>query len=68
MSRPATPTCGYFMARESISISVYVIMNARTALELDAPIRGIIAFTSISTNKAGRSIPAPGRGAFTVTT
>ena len=52
MSGPATPTCGYFMARESISMSVYVIMNAKTALELDAPTRDIIAFTSISTNKA----------------
>jgi fatty acid synthase subunit alpha len=59
-------------------------MNAKTALELGAPIRGILAFTSTSTSvfsthlavgmlifllisdKAGRSIPAPGRGALTV--
>src|SRR5258705_268514 len=58
-------------------------MNAKTALELGAPIRGILAFTSTSTfvfrqlqmtvgcscfisDKAGRSIPAPGRGALTV--
>ncbi|KJA22978.1 hypothetical protein HYPSUDRAFT_201783 [Hypholoma sublateritium FD-334 SS-4] len=37
-----------------------------TALELGAPIRGILAFTSTSTDKAGRSVPAPGRGALTV--
>jgi len=58
-------------------------MSAKTALELGAPIRGILAFTSTSTfvfltsrnntpssllfsDKAGRSVPAPGRGALTV--
>lgn len=28
---------------------VHIVMNARTALELGAPIRGILAFTSTST-------------------
>jgi fatty acid synthase subunit alpha len=58
-------------------------MSAKTALELGAPIRGILAFTSTSTyalvssvilpslnptfsDKAGRSVPAPGKGALTV--
>ena len=65
MSRPATTTRGGFM--ESMGIGIHVIMSARTALELGAPIRGIIVFTSITINKAGRSIPTPGRGALTVT-
>jgi fatty acid synthase subunit alpha, fungi type len=58
-------------------------MSAKTALDLGAPIRGILAFTSTSTyalvfsiiftlqtpiygDKAGRSVPAPGKGALTV--
>jgi fatty acid synthase subunit alpha, fungi type len=58
-------------------------MSAQTALDLGAPIRGILAFTSTSTyalasprifpllnsiysDKAGRSVPAPGKGALTV--
>ncbi|KAI5885432.1 uncharacterized protein SCHCODRAFT_01176814 [Schizophyllum commune H4-8] len=59
MSRPATSTRSGFM--ESQGSGVQVLMSARTALELGAPIRGIVAFTSTSTDKAGRSIPAPGR-------
>ena len=65
MSRPATTTSRGLV--ESMGIGIHTIMNAKTALELGAPIRGIIVFTSISTNKAGRSILAPGRGALTVT-
>ncbi|KAJ7742455.1 putative fatty acid synthase alpha subunit [Mycena maculata] len=56
MSRPATT----FM--ESQGTGVHIVMSAKTALELGAPIRGILAFTSTSTDKAGRSIPAPGLG------
>jgi hypothetical protein len=62
-------------------------MSAKTALELGAPIHGVLAFTSTSmyvclkfihisypltllfpnfSDKAGRSVPAPGRGALTV--
>ena len=41
-------------------------MSAKTALEMGAAIRGIVAFTSTSTDKAGRSIPAPGRGVLTI--
>ncbi|PPQ94469.1 hypothetical protein CVT25_001102 [Psilocybe cyanescens] len=64
MSRPATTSRAGFM--ESQGAGVHIVMNAKTALELGAPIRGILAFTSTSTDKAGRSVPAPGRGALTV--
>ncbi|KDQ57051.1 hypothetical protein JAAARDRAFT_35647 [Jaapia argillacea MUCL 33604] len=64
MSRPATTTRAGFM--EAQGTGVHVVMSARTALELGAPIRGIVAYTATSTDKAGRSVPAPGRGALTV--
>ncbi|EIW84299.1 fatty acid synthase [Coniophora puteana RWD-64-598 SS2] len=64
MSRPATTTRAGFM--ESQGTGVHIVMSAKTAIDLGAPIRGILAFTSTSTDKAGRSIPAPGRGALTV--
>ncbi|KAG6910835.1 hypothetical protein DXG01_007150 [Tephrocybe rancida] len=64
MSRPATTSRAGFM--EAQGTGVHIIMNAKTALELGAPIRGVLAFTSTSTDKAGRSVPAPGRGALTV--
>ena len=47
MSRPATTTRAGFM--ESQGTGVHILMSARTALELGAPIRGIVAFTSTST-------------------
>ena len=46
MSRPATTRAGFM---ESQGTGVHILMSARTALELGAPIRGIIAFTSTST-------------------
>lgn len=64
MSRPATTTRAGFM--ESQGTGIHIVMSAKTALELGAPIRGILAYTSTSTDKAGRSIPAPGRGALTI--
>ncbi|KAF8843701.1 hypothetical protein BDN67DRAFT_963867 [Paxillus ammoniavirescens] len=64
MSRPATTTRAGFM--ESQGTGIHIVMSAKTAIELGAPIRGILAFTSTSTDKAGRSIPAPGRGALAV--
>ncbi|KAI0787467.1 fatty acid synthase [Fomes fomentarius] len=64
MSRPATTTRSGFM--EAQGTGVHVLMNAKTALELGCPIRGIIGFTSTSTDKAGRSVPAPGRGALSI--
>ncbi|KAJ7227399.1 fatty acid synthase [Mycena pura] len=64
MSRPATTTRAGFM--EAQGTGVHIVMSARTALDLGCPIRGILAFTSTSTDKAGRSIPAPGLGPLTV--
>jgi fatty acid synthase subunit alpha, fungi type len=34
---------------EAQGSGVHIVMNAKTALELGAPIRGILAFTSTST-------------------
>ncbi|KAI0033531.1 fatty acid synthase [Vararia minispora EC-137] len=64
MSRPTTTTRAGFM--EAQGCGVHIVMNAKTALELGAPIRGILAFTSTSSDKAGRSIPAPGSGPLSV--
>jgi len=47
MSRPATTSRAGFM--EAQGAGVLVVMNAKTALEIGAPIRGIVAFTSTST-------------------
>jgi fatty acid synthase subunit beta len=47
MSRPATTTRAGFM--EAQGTGVHIVMSAKTALELGAPIRGILAFTSTST-------------------
>jgi fatty acid synthase subunit alpha len=59
-SRPMTSTRAGFM--ESQGCGVHVMMSAKTALELGATIQGIVAYTSTHTDKAGRSIPAPGQG------
>lgn len=64
MSRPTTTTRSGFM--ESMGSGVHVLMTAKTALELGAPIRAVIGFSSTSTDKAGRSVPAPGRGALSI--
>ncbi|KAI0649410.1 fatty acid synthase [Trametes meyenii] len=64
MSRPATTTRSGFM--EAQGTGVHVLMSAKTALELGCPVRGVIGFTSTSTDKAGRSVPAPGRGALSI--
>jgi fatty acid synthase subunit beta len=47
MSRPATTSRAGFM--EAQGTGVHIVMSAKTALELGAPIRGILAFTSTST-------------------
>ena len=47
MSRPATTSCAGFM--EAQGTGVHIVMSAKTALELGAPIRGVLAFTSTST-------------------
>ncbi|KZP00458.1 fatty acid synthase [Calocera viscosa TUFC12733] len=60
MSRPTTSTRSGFM--ESQGTGVQVVMSAKTALEMGATIRSVVAYTATATDKQGRSIPAPGRG------
>ncbi|KAL7423471.1 fatty acid synthase alpha subunit Lsd1 [Cryptotrichosporon argae] len=59
-SRPMTSTRAGFM--ESQGCGVHVLMSAKTAIEMGASIQGIVAFSSTHMDKAGRSVPAPGRG------
>ncbi|QRV90063.1 fatty acid synthase subunit beta [Ceratobasidium sp. AG-Ba] len=63
-SRPTTSTRSGFM--EAQGTGVQILMSAKTALEMGCAIQSIVAFTSTSTDKAGRSIPAPGRGVLSV--
>lgn len=59
-SRPMTSTRAGFM--EAMGCGVHILMSAKTAIELGATVRGIVAFTSTHMDKAGRSVPAPGQG------
>ncbi|ORX59428.1 fatty acid synthase [Hesseltinella vesiculosa] len=63
MSRPATTTRNGFM--EAHGAANHILMTAATALEIGAPIYGIIALTNTATDKEGRSVPAPGAGILT---
>ncbi|KAJ2909652.1 fatty acid synthase alpha subunit Lsd1, partial [Coemansia aciculifera] len=63
MSRPCTTTRSGFV--ESEGAGVVTLMSASTAIEMGAPIYGIVAMTSTSTDKEGRSVPAPGKGVLT---
>ena len=54
----------YLQFMEAQGSGIHIVMSAKTALELGCPVRGVVAFTS--TDKAGRSVPAPGRGALTI--
>ncbi|KAK4046934.1 fatty acid synthase alpha subunit Lsd1 [Microbotryomycetes sp. JL201] len=60
MSRPTTSTRAGFM--EAQGCGAQVLMSAKTAIEMGATIYGIVAYTATATDKAGRSIPAPGLG------
>lgn len=60
MSRPATSTRAGFV--ESEGAGIQVVTSASVALEMGLPIYSIIAMTHTAMDKAGRSIPAPGRG------
>ncbi|OCL09019.1 hypothetical protein AOQ84DRAFT_292055 [Glonium stellatum] len=63
MSRPATTTRSGFV--ESEGCGIQVLTNAKLALEMGLPIHGIVAMTRTASDKAGRSLPAPGRGIIT---
>ncbi|EAW11676.1 putative fatty acid synthase subunit alpha [Aspergillus clavatus NRRL 1] len=63
MSRPATSTRSGFM--ESQGCGLQVLTTAELAVQMGLPIRGIVAFANTSSDKAGRSVPAPGKGVLT---
>ncbi|KAL4993437.1 hypothetical protein BDV10DRAFT_199645 [Aspergillus recurvatus] len=60
MSRPAASTRNGFM--ESHGCGVQILTTARLAIEMGLPVRGVVAFVETSSDKASRSVPAPGRG------
>jgi fatty acid synthase subunit beta len=61
--RPFATTRGGFM--ESQGAGMAVLTTARLALAMGLPLRGVIALSSTATDKAGRSVPAPGQGLLT---
>lgn len=60
MSRPSTSTRAGFV--ESEGAGIQVVTSASVALKMGLPIYSVIAMTHTAMDKAGRSIPAPGRG------
>ncbi|KAF2474319.1 uncharacterized protein BDR25DRAFT_215519 [Lindgomyces ingoldianus] len=64
MSRPATTTRSGFV--ESEGCGIQLLTNAKLALEMGLPIHGVIAMTRTASDKAGRSLPAPGRGIINI--
>ena len=64
MSRPATSTRNGFV--ESEGAGIQVLTTASLALEMGLPIHGVVALTRTASDKAGRSLPAPGRGILTI--
>ncbi|KAK9235159.1 3-oxoacyl-synthase [Lipomyces kononenkoae] len=60
MSRPAASSRKGFM--ESHGAGLHIACTAKLAIEMGLPIYGVIAFTGISSDKVGRSVPAPGKG------
>ncbi len=63
MSRPTASTRSGFM--ESQGSGVQLIASAELALQMGLPIHGIIASTTVASDKIGRSVPAPGQGVLT---
>lgn len=63
MCRPAADTRSGFM--ESHGCGVHVLTNAKLAITMGLPIRGIVACANTATDKNGRSVPAPGQGILT---
>ncbi|KAJ2719175.1 fatty acid synthase alpha subunit Lsd1 [Coemansia sp. Benny D115] len=63
MSRPCTSTRSGFI--EGQGASIVTLMSAAAAIEMGAPIYGIVALASTATDKQGSSVPAPGQGILT---
>ncbi|KAF1936886.1 thiolase-like protein [Clathrospora elynae] len=60
MSRPTTSTRKGFV--ESEGAGIQLVTTATVALDMGLPIHCIVALSSTAMDKAGRSLPAPGRG------
>jgi fatty acid synthase subunit alpha len=60
MSRPTASSRKGFM--EAQGCGMQVVCTAQLAIDMGLPIHGIVAFTGTSSDKIGRSIPAPGQG------
>ncbi|KAJ2655345.1 fatty acid synthase alpha subunit Lsd1 [Coemansia sp. RSA 1200] len=64
-SRPCTLTRAGFI--ESQGAGVVVLMSAAAALEIGAPVYGVLAHSASATDGYGTSLPAPGKGILTTT-
>ncbi|KAJ2524911.1 fatty acid synthase alpha subunit Lsd1 [Coemansia sp. RSA 2049] len=64
-SRPCTSTRAGFV--ESQGAGVVVLMSAAAALEIGAPVYGVLAHSASATDGFGTSLPAPGKGILTTT-
>ncbi|KHO00986.1 fatty acid synthase subunit alpha reductase [Metarhizium album ARSEF 1941] len=60
MSRPTASTRSGFV--EAQGCGVQVLTSAELALQMGLPVFGIVAYTNLSADKSGRSVPAPGIG------
>ncbi|KAJ1846395.1 fatty acid synthase alpha subunit Lsd1 [Coemansia sp. RSA 2703] len=63
MIRPCTSSRKGFV--EGQGASIVTLMSASMAIEMGAPIYGIVALSNTATDKQGRSVPAPGKGILT---
>jgi fatty acid synthase subunit alpha len=63
MSRPLSTSRAGFV--EAAGCGVQLVMSAELALRMGLPIRAIVAYTQMSADGIGRSLPAPGIGPLT---
>lgn len=63
MSRPTAESRAGFV--ESYGCGIQILCRADIALEMGLPIYGIIAGSTMASDKIGRSVPAPGQGILT---
>ncbi|KAM5350426.1 hypothetical protein ACJ41O_006931 [Fusarium nematophilum] len=63
MSRPTASSRSGFV--ESQGCGIQVLTSAELALEMGLPIFGVVAYANMAADKAGRSVPAPGKGVLT---
>ncbi|KAG9244844.1 hypothetical protein BJ878DRAFT_549460 [Calycina marina] len=63
ISRPATTTRSGFV--EAQGAGLQVLATAELALKMGLPVYGILAWSGTASDKASRSVPAPGNGVLT---